>query len=159
MPIREHACQNIDCIEYGGVIERFFHPSEDVPPLCAKCGFEMTCLASRYSVCWTGEISSKYNDHSIEGSTASGHWAMRKRGPDGELLAKPEQVFIDTFQKQTEFVKSEKLVHPKDLNTKPDHSGDEIRSHASRIQTDAEKARRGERMEVLKQAVAQVKNK
>ena len=154
MPIREHLCVTEDCKNAGYIDEQFFHPREDYPPICTGCYQQMERIASSFGVIWTGGLEAKYNDRSIEGGYKDGaHWAVRKRGLDGQPLKAPEPTYIDSWQKQAEYCKAEGLVNPKDLPSKADHSGDEIRSHSGQIQREAAAQTRKQRVEAVRAAL------
>ena len=153
MPIREHVCLTEGCKNDGYIVEEFFHPREDQAPICTGCFQQMERLASSFGVIWTGEITSKYNDRNADNVHSTGHWAVRKRGLDGQPLKTPEPVFIDSWQKQSEYCKAEGLINPRELDSRADHSGDEIRSHASKIHREAEAKNRKQRVEAVRMAL------
>jgi hypothetical protein len=66
---------------------------------------------SAFQVVFTGPITARYNDRTKENAHEEGHWAYRKN----TLSGKPEPCFIDTFEAQREFVKSEGLANPKEF--------------------------------------------
>ena len=101
MPIFESGCEECELItEWMG----HFDADE---PFCPECGKQMRRLPSKFRVVWTGPLSSKYNDSKLPGAHLEGHWAYKLRNTrDG----KPEKVWIDTWQKRKEYMKSEGLV-------------------------------------------------
>lgn len=112
MPIKEAICRAPKCPMLDRLQERYYRTSEKEAKPCDYCGgpTEMQDF-SRFAIVFTGPLTARYNDKSIENSHQEGHWAWRKRTPDG----KPQSVFIDSFSKQREFCKAEGLANPKDL--------------------------------------------
>lgn len=67
-----------------------------------------------------GLITARYNDPKREGAHMEGHWAYRRNTVSGYT----EPVFLDTFQKRREFMKSEGLVGCEDVaDSLPDANG------------------------------------
>ena len=128
MPLYESSCQNPGCEGYGRRVEWFSHVMTLSERPCPICGQTMTRLPSRFSVVWTGAIVTKYNDRSLEGGYKEGHWAWRVRS---SRSGHPEPVWIDTFQKQAEFCKEEKLINPKELPTNAQVSSDGMKLESS----------------------------
>jgi hypothetical protein len=63
---------------------------------------------------FSGAIGSRYLDRGLEGGQAKdgGHWAWKKNTISG----KPEPVYIETFQQQRDYCRSEGLVMPGDTS-------------------------------------------
>lgn len=77
----------------------------------------MNRLISGFSAIWTRGISD-YGDKRKETWAADqkrgGHWEYRKHS-EGATPDKPIPVFIDSRQKQKEFIKAEKLIDPNEI--------------------------------------------
>lgn len=113
MPIYETACMDETCDQYAKIEERYYPSSESTPPTCPSCGATHKRLISTFGVVWCKPMQS-YNDKTKEGAHLDGHWVTRvrsSRNPDGS----PEREWIDTFDKQKQFCKDEKLINPRDL--------------------------------------------
>lgn len=112
MPLFESSCISQSCPLAGQVTE-WLGKYEDPEPLCT-CGTPMTRLVSRFGVIWTGALTSKYVDRSLEGGHGDGgHWAYRTKNT---ASGKPEPVYIETFQQQREYCKAEGLGLPSDTD-------------------------------------------
>jgi len=114
MPIYEYECQ-----QCGAAMERYVPRFSSPNPDC--CGVSMERVPSAFRVVWTGAITgSKYSDQKKENAHLDGHWAWKKKTASGN----PEAVFIDTWQKQKEFCKSEGLVNPSEMPANPEFGSD-----------------------------------
>lgn len=107
MPIYENWCPACSVRR-----EFFSHRVTEENPPCESCGGTTGRIISSFQIIWTGPLTAKYNDPKLEGAEREGHWAWRRRS---SLSGNPEPVYIDSFQKQTEFCKEEGLINPKDL--------------------------------------------
>lgn len=105
------------CLKCGATQERYVPRFTTPNPPCEDpaCGGETAKLVSGFAIIFTGPLTAKYNDRTLEGAHQEGHWATALRTPDG----KPKAVWIDSFQAQREFCRAEGLVNPKDL---PSHA-------------------------------------
>lgn len=113
MPLYETVCRERTCSEYGRVIEYYSHAQTDKDPPCQVCGQDRSRVISTFGIVFTGAFSAKYNDIKKENAWQEGHWAWRKKTKSGN----PEPVWIDSFDAQRDFCKSEGLVNPKDVPT------------------------------------------
>lgn len=124
MPIFETACPETSCSKYAVPVEHYYAHSTDVDAPCEQCGGPTRRLVSGFNSPLMGVISaSKYADRTIPGPEAfqDGHIAWRRK----TLSGKPEPVYIDTFEKQREFCKSEGLRNPSECPRamSPDEGG------------------------------------
>jgi predicted nucleic acid-binding Zn ribbon protein len=112
MPIYEYSCQNEICEVGGQTFERFVSRFDTPDPECCFCGRKTERQPSRFAMPFSGEISARYLDKSLEGghNKSGAHWAWKKNTISG----KAEPVYIDSFQKQREYAKSEGLALPSD---------------------------------------------
>lgn len=111
MPLYESMCVSEGCEKFGVPVEHFYSRMTDEDGPCEVCGGAKDRLISSFAVVFTGCITSRYNNRKLEGAHLDGHWATARNTLDGV----PRPVFIDTFDKQREFCKSEGLVNPKDV--------------------------------------------
>jgi hypothetical protein len=111
----ETICSNTGCDHYARNLkqEHFYHVSDKEPKPCDYCGGDTRFVEfSAFNVVFTGTITARYNDRSIENWHVEGHWAYRtKSTPDG----KPKGEYITTFQQQKEFCRAEGLALPQEL--------------------------------------------
>lgn len=110
------------CEKCGAEQERYVPRFASPNPPCedAACDGETVKLVSGFAIIFTGPLTARYNDRNLEGAHSEGHWATRLRTVSGE----PEPVWIDSWQAQREFCKSEGLVNPKDLPSNAEASSD-----------------------------------
>ncbi len=113
-PLFESQCASPDCRH---IAEWYAHTRETPDPKCQECGGETKRLISRFAAIYTKPIS-EYGDPGKETYAADikrgGHWQVRKHS-EGGTPDKPVPVFIDSVQKQREFVKAENLYDPSDV--------------------------------------------
>lgn len=112
MPIFESFCPNPDCPKCGVVSERYESRYTDADPLCPECSGQQCRKVSQSHVVFTGPITSRYKDKSLEGAGRDGHWAWRRKSSKS---GNPEPVFIDSFETQRQYCKDEGLINPKDV--------------------------------------------
>lgn len=114
MPLFESACPEKDCLLFEKTFEWLSKTTDVNDPSCECCGAQTIRQISRFGVIWTGPITAKYLDKSLEGGNAEsgGHWAYKKN----TLSGKPEPVYISTFQEQREYCKAEGLTPPQDTD-------------------------------------------
>lgn len=110
------------CAKCGNEQERYVPRFTSPNPPCEdpECGGETEKLVSGFAIIFTGPLAAKYNDPALDGAHQEGHWATRLRTLNG----KPEPVWIDSFQAQREFCKSEGLINPKDLPSNAEATSD-----------------------------------
>ena len=112
MPLRDSVCHTPGCNLEGVKQEHYYHNDSIPMRPCLKCGSPTEKVEfSTFKVVFTGPISRRYNDPSIEGAEKEGHWAYRKK----TLSGKPEPVWISDFGQQREFCRSEGLANPTEL--------------------------------------------
>ena len=118
MPIFEVACScMLDCPAYGQRRETFLRSHADPNPICPECKGATSRLVSSPNVCWAKPLGAYDNKKLLEEQKqlpADGHWAWKKRSSrnaDGS----PERVWVDSRQKQLEYIKSEGLIDPMDV--------------------------------------------
>lgn len=113
MPLYESACVS-ECAEAGKVIEWYARNSDQPDPPCEECGNPLQRQVSRFGIVWTGLITNRYLDRSLEGAHGDGgHWAYRTKDTKS---GKPEPVYIESFQQQREFCKEQGLGLPQDTS-------------------------------------------
>ncbi len=77
----------------------------------------MKRLISGFSAIWTKNISDYGDPHResyAKDAKRGGHWEYRKHS-EGATPEKPIPVFIDSRQKQKEFVRAEGLIDPNEI--------------------------------------------
>lgn len=77
----------------------------------------MQRLISGFAAIWTKGISDygdKHRESFAKDSKLGGHWEYRKHS-EGATPDKPIPVFIDSRQKQKEFIRAEKLIDPNEI--------------------------------------------
>lgn len=116
MPIFESICSDPVC---SHVFEWYAHRRDQPDPACSICGYGTKRLISRFAALYTKPIS-EYGDPGKESYAKDikmgGHWQVRKHS-EGATPDKPIPIFIDSIQKQREFVRAEKLYDPSDVAT------------------------------------------
>lgn len=106
MPLYEHFCPNNRCRAFAVVEEHYFSSMSSQDPPCDTCGTKKKRCISDFAIPLNGLITARYNDPKLEGSHMEGHFAWRKKTPDGV----PQKVWIETFEQRKKFMKEEGLV-------------------------------------------------
>lgn len=108
-------CFDFLCAACGFTEERYLKLASYPDPKCGYCGEPMHRVPARFAMPFSGSISARYLDKSLEGGNAKdgSHWAWEKPGPDGKERA----VRIETFQQQKEFAKRNGLFNPSSANS------------------------------------------
>lgn len=123
MPVYESACTTAECQSRGTPIEWYTGDRSKPDPNCGDCGQPMRRMISPFGVVFTGPITGKYLDHKAEVKGEDGsHWAWETKGPDGQKLANPRPVRIETFQDQRDFCRREGLVDPSSIGPAEIHA-------------------------------------
>jgi predicted nucleic acid-binding Zn ribbon protein len=150
----ESSCITPECPEFDKVVE-WFARSFDSPELdCPACGYPMERRVSRFGIVWTGPITSKYLDRSVEGGHGDGsHWVWRRNGTKS---GKPEPQLITTFQEQREYAKAEGLGLPQDCS--PGRISPNGRDFIPIAESEAKDMREANSQEVLKEKSDQAAN-
>lgn len=104
MPIREYACPNQTCGDYGQIVERYENSSPPPAPVC-RCGYMKSQLISSFGVVFTGTITARYNDSKLENAHVEGSWMYEKKAPGG-----PRHTFVDTWEQRKRIMKQEGLI-------------------------------------------------
>jgi hypothetical protein len=114
MPLWDLYCEPCDRITRDWFIGH--SPADNEIPVCT-CGQQMKRLIGQFAVVFTGSVTQKkYLDPKSEDydkvGDSHGYWQYRKKNTkDGH----PEPVFIQTFQDEREYAKSEGLIPPSQL--------------------------------------------
>ena len=123
MPIFEAACPSESCPNFGRPVEHYYSRSTNDMMPCEVCGGPTRKMISGFNSPFCGLITSRYTDRSIKGheSLGEGHWAWKRKTVSG----KAEAVFIDSWQSQRDFAKSEGLLNPREVgnNVQPREDG------------------------------------
>lgn len=101
MPLFEFGCPSCETVE-----EHYLPLASSADPNCERCGAATKRMISRFGIVFTGPITSKYNDKTLDGGHLEGHYAYTRD-------SKP--VWIDSFQAQKEFCKQNGFINPKDI--------------------------------------------
>jgi len=109
MPLYELRCTNPECPHRRVKVERFLPRYESPNPSCMGCGWATERAVSDFAVVFTGPISARYNDPSLEGAHQEGFWQYRIKS---SVSGKPEPVFIDTWDKEREWRRMEGIPDP-----------------------------------------------
>jgi len=113
MPLYEYVCKNPGCPRSTVRTERYLPTMSSPDPPCVGCGGDTVKVPSIPNIVFVGAITARYNDPKKEGAHKEGYWASRVKSTTRDD-GKPEPVFIETFQDQAKFCKSEGLINPKE---------------------------------------------
>lgn len=100
MPLYESRCSVC-----GGVREWYAPRSTSPDPFC--CGQQMSRLVSMFRVVFTGPITARYKDRTLEGAEQDGFLAWRRRSAKDPRY--PEPVRIETWEDRKRFMAEEGL--------------------------------------------------
>lgn len=123
----ELSCGSEGCPAHGRIFEAYLNRWDDPNKPCAECGGATGRHISGFGIVFTGVITAKYNDPTLDGGHQDGHFAWRTKDTKS---GKPELQFIETFQDQREFAKAEGCINPKDIG--PVEVGSDGKSISSR---------------------------
>ena len=121
MPLFTEVCGSPDCVLQGDPTDEYYKHWDDPQKPCSACGGPTTRIPSQFGIVWTGEITAKYVDKSLDDGHRKdlSHWVFEK-GPDG----KTKPFLIENFQQQREYCKRNGLANPADLDSNCEVSED-----------------------------------
>jgi putative FmdB family regulatory protein len=122
MPIYEMLCNT--CGDVVEKIQSFSAPD----PACEVCGSQRKKCISSFGIVGTGLLSAKYNDKNKEFAHQEGHWA---KATDPKTGKRTVPVFIETFQQQRDYCKSEGFYNPGEIG-QVEMTGNDGKSFSSR---------------------------
>jgi len=113
MPLFESVCGNIDCPAVGYPQEHYYKNLSEPMNRCDCCGGPTEKIQSAFKVVFTGPITARYLDKSIEGGNApdGGHWFFER----DKVTGKTKPTWVEDFQTQKELCKRNGVANPREM--------------------------------------------
>ncbi len=122
MPVFESVCVSKTCGNRGLIVEHFYKHWDDPTEPCEECGERTEKIPSSFASPFMGDMGRKYVDRSLDDGDRQDlhHWVWDRNTPDG----KPKPRYIETFQQQKEWCRSNGVALPSELPSNCEASED-----------------------------------